>query len=82
MKVNLKLARIGMNMEEATIVKWHQAPGDAFEMGDTIYEIETEKISQEVEAPAAGTLLEIKVPEGDIAEVEQIVCVIDVEPVT
>jgi pyruvate/2-oxoglutarate dehydrogenase complex dihydrolipoamide acyltransferase (E2) component len=80
MKVNLKLARIGMNMEEATIVKWHRAPGDEFAIGETIYEIETEKVSQEVEAPAAGTLLEIKVDEGDIAEVSDIVCVIDVEP--
>ncbi len=81
MKVNVKLARVGMNMEEATIVKWHRAPGDAFAIGDPIYEIETEKVSQEVEASAAGTLLEIKVDEGDIAQVGDIVCIIEVEPV-
>ena len=81
MKVHLKLMRIGMNMEEATITKWHKQPGEEFAMGDIIYEIETEKVNQEVEAPAAGTMVEIRVPEGEIAEVDQTVCVIDAEPV-
>jgi pyruvate/2-oxoglutarate dehydrogenase complex dihydrolipoamide acyltransferase (E2) component len=81
MKVQLKLVRIGMNMEEATITKWHKQPGETFELGDVIYEIETEKVNQEVEAPAAGTMVEIRVPEGEIAEVDQTVCVIDAEPV-
>ena len=30
MKVQLKLAQVGMNMEEATIVRWHKKPGDRF----------------------------------------------------
>ena len=37
MKVGLKLARMGMNMEEATIVKWHKRPGEAFKAGDVLY---------------------------------------------
>ena len=82
MKVHLKLMRIGMNMEEATITKWHKKPGEQFAMGDVIYEIETEKVNQEVEAPADGTMVEIRVPEGEIAEVDQTVCVIDAEPIS
>lgn len=81
MKVHLKLMRIGMNMEEATITKWHKQPGEAFATGDVIYEIETEKVNQEVEAPADGTMVEIRIPEGEVAEVDQTVCVIDAEPV-
>ena len=77
MKVNLKLLRVGMNMEEATIVKWHKAPGESFKEGDILYEVETEKVSQEVEAPGNGTLLEIKVPEGEIAQVDEVVCVVE-----
>jgi pyruvate/2-oxoglutarate dehydrogenase complex dihydrolipoamide acyltransferase (E2) component len=79
MKSSLKLARVGMNMEEATIVKWHRQPGERFAPGEMLYEFETEKVTQEVEATAPGTLLEISVPEGEVAQVGQIVCVVDVE---
>lgn len=77
MRFGLKLARYGMNMEEATIARWHKAPGDSFEAGDILYEIETEKVTQEVEAVSAGTLAEIVVAEGDVAAVGAIVCFVD-----
>jgi len=79
MKVNLKLARVGMNMQEATIIKWHKQPGDAFASGDVLYEIETEKVTQEVEAAGAGTLIEVLAPEGEDVEVGAVVCVVDME---
>jgi len=68
-----------MNMEEATIVKWHKQPGETFQPGDKLYDFETEKVTQEVEATAPGTLLEINVPEGAVAQVGQVVCVVDVQ---
>jgi pyruvate/2-oxoglutarate dehydrogenase complex dihydrolipoamide acyltransferase (E2) component len=77
MKVSVKLARVGMNMEEATITKWYRQPGESFLVGDILYEIETEKITQEVEATGDGKLLEVSVPEGEIAKVGQQICVID-----
>jgi pyruvate/2-oxoglutarate dehydrogenase complex dihydrolipoamide acyltransferase (E2) component len=77
MKVNLKLNRVGMNMAEATIAKWHRRPGDSFKTGDALYEIETDKVTQEVMATGDGTLLEIVVPEGEIAEVGAVVCRVD-----
>lgn len=77
MKVTLKLARIGMNMEEATIVQWMKQPGEAFKSGESLYEIETEKVTQEVPAPGDGVLLEILVPEGENAEVGQALCVVE-----
>jgi len=77
MKVRLKLARIGMNMEEGTIVKWHVAEGSAFKSGDILYEVETEKVTNEVEAPCDGTLIEILVGEDEIATVGDAVCVVD-----
>jgi len=78
MRITLKLSRVGMNMEEATIVKWHKRAGDAFRSGDILYEIETEKVTQEVPAPGDGTLLEILVPEGGTAQVNGPVCCVDV----
>ena len=78
MKIKLKLAAVGMNMEEATIVKWLKQPGESFTKGEPLYEIETEKVTQEVEAPADGTMVEILVAEDEDAEVDQEVCIVDV----
>lgn len=80
MKIRLKLARVGMNMEEATVVKWHRQPGETFAAGDILYEIETEKVTQEVAATGDGTMLEILVPEGEVAEVGEEVCVVEAAP--
>lgn len=80
MKVKLKLSRVGMNMQEALITKWHKNPGESFSKGDVLYEIETEKVSQEVEAPGDGTLLEIIVPAGEEAEVGAELCAVELAP--
>lgn len=72
--VELKLVRIGMNMEEATLVAWRKAPGESFAEGETIYEIETEKVVSEVQAPFSGAMLEHMVGEGDTMEVGDVVC--------
>jgi pyruvate/2-oxoglutarate dehydrogenase complex dihydrolipoamide acyltransferase (E2) component len=80
MKINLKLARVGMNMAEATIAKWHKQPGESFKAGDVLYEIESDKVTQEVTAAHDGTLLEIIVPAGEIAEVGAPVCSVETTP--
>jgi len=77
MKVSLKLPLFGMNMEQATIVKWLRQPGETFSKGDPLYEVETEKVTSEVEAPCNGTLLEILAPPEAIVTVGDIVCHID-----
>ena len=77
MKAALKLPRISMNMEEGTIVAWRKQPGDAFRQGEILYEIETEKATQEVEAPCDGRLVEILVPEGETVEGGAEVCRIE-----
>ena len=79
MRVNLKLARVGMNMQEATIAKWHKQPGESFKSGDPLYDIETEKVTQEITATGDGTLLEIFVPTGENAAVGAAVCAVDLK---
>jgi pyruvate/2-oxoglutarate dehydrogenase complex dihydrolipoamide acyltransferase (E2) component len=76
-RVKVKLPKIGMTMEEATVVRFCRQPGEHFQRGDPIYEIETEKISQEVEATADGVMLEHSVSEGDNVGVGEYVCVVD-----
>lgn len=77
MRVRVKLPKIGMTMEEATIVRFCKQPGEPFRRGDPIYEIETEKISQEVEATDDGVMVEHAVAEGDNVAVGGYVCVVD-----
>jgi pyruvate/2-oxoglutarate dehydrogenase complex dihydrolipoamide acyltransferase (E2) component len=77
MKVNLKLNRVGMNMAEATIAKWCKQPGESFRAGEPLYEIETDKVTQEIEATGDGTLLAILVPAGEVAAVGAAVCQVE-----
>ncbi len=69
-----------MSMQEATIARWHKAPGDPFVAGEVLYEIETEKVTQEITAAADGKLLEVLVPQGQTVEVGGVVCVVDMSP--
>lgn len=78
MRVRVKLPKIGMTMEEATVVRFCKQPGEAFRKGEAIYEIETEKISQEVEATDDGVMVEHAVAEGDNVAVGGYVCVVEV----
>jgi pyruvate dehydrogenase E2 component (dihydrolipoamide acetyltransferase) len=54
-------------MESGTIVKWLKAEGDAVEKGEPLYELDTEKVTQEVEAEASGVLVKIVVADGEVA---------------
>jgi pyruvate dehydrogenase E2 component (dihydrolipoyllysine-residue acetyltransferase) len=62
----VKLPRLGQGMESGTVVKWLKSEGDKVERGDLLYELDTEKVTQEVEAEVAGVLLKIAVPEGEV----------------
>jgi pyruvate dehydrogenase E2 component (dihydrolipoyllysine-residue acetyltransferase) len=53
-------------MESGTIVKWLKGEGDHVEKGDPLYELDTDKVTQEVEAVASGVLLKIAVAEGEV----------------
>jgi pyruvate/2-oxoglutarate dehydrogenase complex dihydrolipoamide acyltransferase (E2) component len=77
MRVQVTLPKLGMTMEEATIVRFCRQPGEAFRKGDPLYEIETDKISQEIEANEDGVMVEHAVPEGTDIGVGEPVCSIE-----
>jgi pyruvate dehydrogenase E2 component (dihydrolipoamide acetyltransferase) len=66
MASEVKLPRLGQGMESGTVVKWLKAEGDAVEKGQPLYELDTDKVTQEVEAEASGVLLKIVVAEGEV----------------
>ena len=66
MAVAVKLPRLGQGMEAGTIVRWLKSEGDQVAKGDPLYELDTDKVTQEVEAEATGVVLKILVPEGEV----------------
>jgi pyruvate dehydrogenase E2 component (dihydrolipoamide acetyltransferase) len=76
MATEIKLPRLGQGMESGTIVKWLKSEGEQVEKGEPLYELDTDKVTQEVEADASGVLLKIAVGEGTEAEVGKTIAVI------
>ena len=66
MPTEVKLPRLGQGMESGVIVRWLKAEGDTVAKGEPLYELDTDKVTQEVEAEVDGTLLEILVREGEV----------------
>jgi pyruvate dehydrogenase E2 component (dihydrolipoamide acetyltransferase) len=66
MATEIKLPRLGQGMEAGTIVKWLKTEGERVEKGEPLYELDTDKVTQEVEADASGVLLKIAVAEGEV----------------
>ena len=66
MSSEVKLPRLGQGMEAGTIVKWLKSEGERVEKGEPLFEVDTDKATQEVEAEASGVLLKIAVAEGEV----------------
>src|SRR5215467_9948786 len=64
MAAEIKVPSLGESITEATVSKWLKRPGDAVAIDEPVTELETDKVTLEVPAPAAGTLSEILAEEG------------------
>src|SRR5262245_33736239 len=71
--MDVLMPQLGETVTEGKIVKWFKAAGDMIAAGDVLFEIETDKTSMEVPAIAAGTLAEIRVEQGAVAQVGAVV---------
>ena len=74
--MDVLMPQLGETVAEGKITQWFKAAGDDIKPGDNLFEIETDKVSMEVPATAAGVLAEIRVPAGRVAPVGAIVAVI------
>jgi pyruvate dehydrogenase E2 component (dihydrolipoyllysine-residue acetyltransferase) len=61
----VKLPRLGQGMEAGTVNKWLKSEGDTVAKGEPLFEVDTDKVTQEVESDYAGTLLKIVLQEGE-----------------
>jgi 2-oxoglutarate dehydrogenase E2 component (dihydrolipoamide succinyltransferase) len=65
----IRVPALGESVTEATIGKWFKKPGDAVAVDEPLVELETDKVTIEVPAPAAGVLSDIAVKDGDTVAV-------------
>ena len=70
------MPKLGMNMEEGVLVRWLVAEGAVVKNGQEILEIETDKATTEIEAPAAGILARIVRREGETVPINGVMAVI------
>jgi 2-oxoglutarate dehydrogenase E2 component (dihydrolipoamide succinyltransferase) len=69
MTVNITVPPLGESVTEATVAKWYKKAGDAIKMDEILVELETDKVTLEVAAPANGVLTEIKSEQGSTVSV-------------
>ena len=77
MATTLALPALGNSMEEGTILRWFKTEGEAVAKGESLYEVMTDKVAMEVEAPEAGTLRQILAPVESVVPVGDPVAVLD-----
>lgn len=79
MATEIKVPALGESVTTATIARWMKQPGDTVAADEPLLELETDKVTVEVSAPAAGVLTAINYPEGSEVEVGALLGMLDGE---
>ncbi|RHW24948.1 biotin attachment protein [Nocardioides immobilis] len=77
MRVEVKLPQWGMGMSEGVILGWRKSVGDTVQEGEPLCEVEAAKVTEELEAPVSGTLVEVLVEADTEVEVYTVLAVIE-----
>src|SRR2546428_5562241 len=77
MRVDVIMPQMGESIAEGTLTRWLKKPGDKVARDEPIFEISTDKVDAEIPSPAAGTLAEIKVQEGQTVPINTVVAQIE-----
>src|SRR3954454_1078148 len=76
MATDVVMPQMGESIAEGTIVRWIKKVGDKVDRDEPLFEISTDKVDAEIPSPAAGTVSEIRVKEGETVPVNSVVAVI------
>lgn len=79
MKFEFRFPDIGEGLDEGVIMKWLVNVGDEIKEGDSVVEVETDKVTAEIPSPKTGKILELKAKKGDTIHVGNVFIVIEVE---
>src|SRR5262245_47523292 len=77
MRVDVIMPQMGESIAEGTLTRWLKKPGAKVAGDEPIFEISTDKVDAEIPSPAAGTLAEIKVKEGETVPINTVVAQIE-----
>jgi pyruvate dehydrogenase E2 component (dihydrolipoamide acetyltransferase) len=78
-RVEVKMANLGYDMQTGTVVRWLRQVGDHVSRGEPIAEIETEKTTIEMEVPHSGKIVEIVASEGVEVPVGDVIALMEVD---
>jgi pyruvate dehydrogenase E2 component (dihydrolipoamide acetyltransferase) len=76
MATTIIMPALELAQETGKVIRWLKSPGDAVRKGEPILEIETDKVTTEIEAPASGILRDVTAREGDVVPVGQTIALI------
>ena len=76
MATKVNMPKQGLQMTEGNIIQWFYNEGDEVKDGEPLFEMETDKLTIEIDAPAGGTLLKIVRPAGDVVPITELIGVI------
>jgi pyruvate dehydrogenase E2 component (dihydrolipoamide acetyltransferase) len=76
MPTDVLMPQMGESIAEGTIVRWIKKVGDKVDRDEPLFEISTDKVDAEIPSPAAGTIADIKVKEGETVPVNSVVATI------
>ncbi|PYM77151.1 MAG: hypothetical protein DME03_06315 [Candidatus Rokuibacteriota bacterium] len=76
MPTNIIMPALELAQETGKVLRWLKSPGEAVQKGEPIVEIETDKVTVEIEAPASGVLRDVTARQGDVVPVGQTIAMI------
>src|SRR6059036_1154390 len=76
MPTNVIMPALELAQETGKILRWIKSPGDSVVKGEPLLEIETDKVTVEIEAPASGVLRDVTASEGDVVPVGRTIALI------
>lgn len=82
MQVDIKVPVLAESVAEATLINWYKKPGDTISRGDSLIDIETDKVTLEVAALNDGVLIEILKDDGELVESNEIIARIDTDAIS
>lgn len=77
--MDVLMPQLGETVSEGTVATWHKKAGEPVEKGEILLDVDTDKVSTEIEAPVSGVIQRINVKEGETVDVGTVLAVIAVD---
>jgi 2-oxoglutarate dehydrogenase E2 component (dihydrolipoamide succinyltransferase) len=77
MSIEIKVPPLPESVTDATLVAWHKKPGEAVSRDENLVDLETDKVVLEVPAPASGTIVEIRVKDGETVVAGDVLAILE-----